>query len=108
MECCSEKITENTMSHLYFNEESEYSEENTEKHLCQSLFFNKVACLRQLFLQKNSRRLLLECRHCKNKTREIDCLCCKEVDAMLTASAKISEHEGSMSPSSLYGYLHNY
>ena len=25
----SEKNTENTMSHLYFNEESDYSEENT-------------------------------------------------------------------------------
>ena len=28
----SERITENTMSHLYFNEESDYSEENTCKN----------------------------------------------------------------------------
>ena len=27
-------------------------------------------------------------RNCKNETREIDCLCCKEVDGKLIASAK--------------------
>ena len=30
-----------------------------------------------------------KCRHCKNEAREIDCLCCKEVDEMLIASVKI-------------------
>ena len=32
-----------------------------------------------------------KCRHCKNETREIACLCCREteVDAMLISSAKI-------------------
>ena len=40
--------------------------------------------------------------HCKNEAREIDCLCCREVDAILIASAKISEHEGSISPCSFY------
>ena len=48
----------------------------TGKHLCQGLFFNKVEGLRQLFLQKNSGRLLLKCGRCKNEAREIDYLCC--------------------------------
>ena len=30
-----------------------------------------------------------KCGHCKNEAREKDCLCCREVDAMLIASAKI-------------------
>ena len=60
----------------------------TRKHLCQSLFLNKVAGLRPLFSQSNSGRLLLECGHCPNETREIARLCCREVDAMLIASAK--------------------
>ena len=45
--------------------------------------------------------------HCKNETREIDCLCCREVDAMLIASAKIPEPERSISPSSFHGHLPN-
>ena len=80
----------------------------TGKHLCQSFFFNKVAGLRQLFLQSNFGRLLLKCRHCKNEVREIDCLCCTEVDAMLIASARIPGREGIKSPSSFYGHLPNY
>ena len=30
-----------------------------------------------------------KCGHCKNKAREIDCLSCREVDAMLFVSPKI-------------------
>ena len=41
-----------------------------------------------------------KCGHCKNEVREIDCFCCREVDTMLAASAKILECEGSISPSS--------
>ena len=67
--------------------------------------FNNVAGLSQLFLQNNSIRLLLECRHCKNETREIDCLCCREVDARLIAFAK---REGSLTSSSFYGDLCSY
>ena len=26
-----------------------------------------------------------KCRHCKNEAREIDCLCCREVDAIIIA-----------------------
>ena len=80
----------------------------TGKHLCQSIFFNKIAGLEQLFLQNNSGPLLLKCGHCKNEAREKDCLCCGEVDAMLLASAKILENEESMSLPSFYGHLPNY
>ena len=44
-----------------------------------------------------------KCGHCKSETREIDCLCCREVNAMLIASAKIPEREGSISPCRFYG-----
>ena len=44
-----------------------------------------------------------KCGHCKSETREIDCLCCREVNAMLIASVKILEHEGSISPCRFYG-----
>ena len=40
-----------------------------------------------------------KCGHCKNEAREIDCLCCREVNAMLIASAKILEREGSLTVS---------
>ena len=40
---------------------------------------------RTFFLQSNSGRLLL---------KEIDCLCCREVDAMHIALAKMVEHWG--------------
>ena len=49
-----------------------------------------------------------KCGHCKNEAREIDCLCCKNVDAMLIALAKIPEREGSLSPFSFYGQLPDY
>ena len=32
-----------------------------------------------------------KCAHCKNEAREIGFLCCREVDAIPVASAKISE-----------------
>ena len=41
-----------------------------------------------------------KCGHCKTEVREIDCFCCREVDTMLAASAKIPEWERSISPSS--------
>ena len=49
-----------------------------------------------------------KCRHFKNEPGEIDCLCCREVDAMLIASAKISERKESISTSSFYGHLPDY
>ena len=41
--------------------------------------------------------------HCKGETTEIDCLCCREVNAMLIASGKILEREGSISSCRFYG-----
>ena len=61
--------------------------------------------LRAPFLQNNSGRLLLKCRHGRDEAREMYCLCCRQVDAMLTASAKMPERKGSISPSSFYGHL---
>ena len=69
---------------------------------------NFATFVRTPFLQNNSGRLLLKYEHCKNEAREIDCLCCTEVDAILFASVIIPEREGSMSPSSFYRHLPNY
>ena len=44
-----------------------------------------------------------KCRHCKNEGKEIDCLSCREVNAILIASAKIPEREGSISPCRFMG-----
>ena len=49
-----------------------------------------------------------KCGHYKNEVREADCLCCRDVDAMLIASAKIPEHERSILLSSFYGQLPDY
>ena len=46
-----------------------------------------------------------KCGHCKNKAREIDSFYCREVDAILIASAKIPKREESISPCSFYGLL---
>ena len=57
--------------------------------------------------------LLCKCGYCKSKAREIHCLLCRKVDAMLIALAKILKHEGSISSSSFYGsgiweHLHSF
>ena len=49
-----------------------------------------------------------KCGHCKNEARKIDCLCCREVDVTLIASAKIPKREGSISPCSIYRQLPDY
>ena len=33
-----------------------------------------------------------KCGHSQNEAREINCLCCREVDTIFIASAKIPEH----------------
>ena len=66
---------------------------------------NFAKFLRTPFLQNNSGRLLLKRGRCKNEVTEIDFICCRELDAMLIASAKIPEREGSMSPFSFHGHL---
>ena len=155
------------MSHLYFNEESDYSEENKcEKSLFLhhrkklnifttqlSIYFieyfnrksrltlmleaatggvlwkkvfsiiwqnsqeapvleetplNFTQFLRIPLLQNNYGRLLLKCGHCKNEARKMNCHCCRELDAMLIALAKITEREGSIFLFILYGHLLDY
>ena len=49
-----------------------------------------------------------KCKYCKNEAREIDCPCCREMNAMLIASAKTLEHEGKILPFSFYVQLLNY
>ena len=44
---------------------------------------NFAKFLRTSFLQNNSGRLLLKCGHFSNEARDIDCICCRELDAML-------------------------
>ena len=46
-----------------------------------SVDFSKF--LRTSFLWNYSGRLLLKCGHFNNETRDIDCICCRELDAML-------------------------
>ena len=116
---------------IYFNKESDFSEENTtDNKYFRSTFFNhfslsltrKKSCGNESH-EKETNHIhasvvdLLHIRignlnwckweHCKNKAKEIDCLCCREVDVMLDASAKTSQHEGSISPSSFRGQLPN-
>ena len=57
------------------------------------------------FLQNNSRQLLLKCGHCKNEAKEIDRLCCREIDVILIVSAKIPERKKIVSLSSFCGHL---
>ena len=64
--------------------------------------------LRILFFKEHLQWLLLKCGHYKSEVREIDWLCCRGVDAMLIALAKIPEREENISPSSYYGRLPNY
>ena len=81
------------MSHLYFNEKSDHSEENT--------------CDNEVFLS-TIHDSAVDLLHCKNEAREIDCLCRREVDAMLIASAQIAERKGTILPSSLHEHLSDY
>ena len=88
------------MSHLNFNEESDYSEQNT----CDNEVFRSTILHHRKKLNIFTLQLPIyythirirnldwcKCGHCKNEERKIDCLCCREVDAMLIASAKIPE-----------------
>ena len=50
---------------------------------------NFAKLLRIPFLQNNLGGLLLKCGYCNNKARDIYCICCRELDAILIASAKI-------------------
>ena len=47
-----------------------------------------------------------KCGHCKNETRKIDCLCCREIemDTMVIISTKIPKCVGKISPPAFMGY----
>ena len=60
------------------------------------------------FLTDQYRTTASESGYCNNEARDLDCIRSRELDAMLIASAKIPEREGSISPSSFYGHLPDY
>ena len=71
---------------------------------------NFVKFSRTSFLQNNSgcRAAASESEYCINEARDIDCICCRELDAMLIALTKIPECEGRTSPSRFFGHLPDY
>ena len=107
---------------LYFNEESYYYKENTSENedfrstIFQPFQFEpeqKKTCgnedheKKTKHINASAEDLLhfrignldwYKCGYCKKEAREIDCLCCIEGNAMLIASAKFLEREGSISP----------
>ena len=109
----SERSTENT--------ESNYFEENASHHedFCPIILptFQFEPKLKKAFGNENLKKEIkhiqasdanlvhlrvgildwCKCRHCKNKVRKIDCLCCREVDTMLISLSKNLEREGSIS-----------
>ena len=109
----SERNTENGTSDLYFNKERNYSKESI------SVF--KKTCGKEGH-EKETKRIYAsagdllhirignldwcKCGHCKNEAKEIDRLCCREVNAMLIASAKIQKHERSISSFSFYRLIY--
>ena len=75
--------------------------------ICRKHLQDSAKFLRTCFLQNNW-QLFLKCRRSKNEAREIDCLCCREVDAMLIPLAKIPERKVSIMLSSFYGHQPDY
>ena len=105
------------MSHLYFNGESDYSEETTcENNVFRSIILHhkKKLNISQFTCQFITYSISLgnldwcECGSCKNEAREIGCLCCREEDAVLIALDKMPKREGSILPSSFYEHLPDY
>ena len=105
------------MSHLYFNGESDYSEENT----CHDQVFHSATLhhrkkldiftlqLLIYYIQYSNRKSqLVQMWTLQKLSKKIVCLGCREVDAIVIASAKIPECEGSILPSSFYGQLPDY
>ena len=83
------------MPDLHFNEESDYSEESAiqNEHIPSKILGNE----KEYMVMRNTRNKLniftlwCKCRHCKNEAREIDCVCCREVDKIFLASWSVSE-----------------
>ena len=59
------------------------SQSSQETPVPEEISANFAKVLGTSFLHNNSRRLLLKCGHFNNKARDIDCICCRELDAML-------------------------
>ena len=85
------------MSDLYFNEENDYSEKRTvwawQKKTCGNLSYEKKtkqidAVAADLLHIRTGCLDWCRCRHCKNRASKIDCLCCREEDAMLVLRLK--------------------
>ena len=68
------------------------SQNSEESPVVEETPVNFAKFLRTPFLQNNSGRLSLKCEHCNNEARDIDCICCGELDAMFIASAKTPEY----------------
>ena len=63
---------------------------------------NFAKIFRNTFFTEQLRTTTSESGYCNNKARDIDC---RQLDAILIASAKIPEHEGRISPPSFYEHL---
>ena len=42
-----------------------------------------LKCRKNIYFKQQPKRLFWKCGHCNNEAKEIDCLCCRELDAML-------------------------
>ena len=102
------------MSQLYFNEESDYSKENTchNEDFCTTILHHRKILniftlqLSIYYIQYwNRKSQLVQMRTLQKRSEEIDCLCCRGMDAILIPSIKIPESKGSISTSSFYGQL---
>ena len=59
------------------------SQSSQETPVPEETSMNFAKFLRTSFLLNNSGRLLLKCGYFNNEGKDIDCICCKELDAML-------------------------
>ena len=59
------------------------SQSSQETPVPEEISANLAKFLRTFFLQNNSGLLLLKCGHFNKEARDIDCTCCRELDAML-------------------------
>ena len=59
------------------------SQSSQETPVPEEISVNFAKVLITSYLQNNSGRLLLKCGHFNNEARDIDCICCRDVDAML-------------------------
>ena len=100
-----EAVTGSVLPNKVFFKMSQNSEETS---VSEEIPVNFAKILRTPFLQNNSRQLLPKCGHYNNEARDIDCVCCRKLDAMPMASAKSPEPKGSISRSSFCGCLPDY